>query len=300
VTLLENIEIENKQLALSIDELKKAKENISGVKGKKQNIFKKLTQYIEEQSSSLLTKAETSLLEKQNDMVEQLQADLEMHKGDLKDVINTALPHKIKTGLKGWIKQNEPHIEQGYKVIVNKSIIGFQKHFAKKPMMDDLLPNSNIQTEEVVFDTPGENIEAMNTNFQLAGAGALAVIAGLATGGILPIVFGGMAGMNIGGMLGKYISKDEIENQKNMLKMALPKVVEEAVHKTKESITQHYEYYFNKLESNLTTEFDNVILELEKEIDQKLGDFTSNQSKIGEKQKHYKKIIQQINQLQGA
>ncbi len=306
--LIEQINIENRQLNLSLKELHTAKDNMDKVTQSKQEAFAKLMQFIDEQALSLFTKVETTLLKRQKSIIDDFLHNIDRSKNDLTDFAEKDLPYELKKNTKQWYEQHQPQIEQGYKMVAQKAVVGFQKHFSKTPLMNSVLPSSNIPTEieDVTKIDVQSEVSKINKIATMGGATLLGITALLlvpATAGasafIMPAIIGSSAGMGIGNRIGSHFAKKDVEKQKKDLQLKLPEVVEVAFSKIGSALRNYNQSYFEQLKTSLNTEYTNVVMELQNEIENKIDHFKINQSNIDQKQSQFKQIVQQVNEMKG-
>jgi hypothetical protein len=306
--LIEQINFENQQLDLSLNELNIAKGNLHKLTQLKKEAFGKLLHFVDEQAQSLFTKVETTFLKRQKAMVDEFLIQIDLQKSDLTDFAEKVLPYKLKANTKQWFEQSQPQIEQGCTLIVQKAIVGFQKYFSKKPLMNGIMPSLQIpdEVENVIKIDVKSEVSGINKIATIGGAtvlGSMAMLLAPATGGlsalIIPTIIGSSAGMGIGSKIGSHFINKDVDRQKDEVKAKLPEIIEETFGKISDALHNYYTSYFEQLKTSLKAEYTNVIKELQIDIENKIAQFKTNQAGLDQKQRQYEQIVQQVNEVKG-
>ena len=209
----------------------------------------------------------------------------------------------IRMDIKQWYEQNHLQIEQGYNTIAQKAVIGFQQHFSKKPIFTCTMETNPVASEyENIRGISIESeitVDGINKLSQAGGAVALATVVGIATGGIgLPVIFAASGGMMLGQKFaGGYFSGKEVKRQKEELSRKLPEIVEDVFNKISNTMSDHYQGMFEQFKESLSTEYENVVIELNSGIEDKIAQYQSNRASIDMMCKRYTQIAQQVYQL---
>ncbi|MFC1785555.1 dynamin family protein [Candidatus Neomarinimicrobiota bacterium] len=302
--LIENINIEKSNNARSSEEILAMSQNIDKSEKMHAEVFKDLLKYVDEQTESLKTRIDISLLKDHNSIKESLLYEVDLVKGDLTDYAEKVIPFKIKQSNKHWIEQSQPFIEQNVLTIFNKAIEGFKKHFSKTPIIRQLATASELSTvsdiDPVVVNAK-DNLSNINKGSFALGSLIFGGVA-IATGGLslavlVPTIMGGKISQ---ALVGGHFSKKKFEEQKLQIKNNLPNVLIKTYETLRQNTDKLIDKKINFFKDSLSLEFQQTFIEIKQTLQQKLETNNAVKESLEDRQKYLTGSISKIENILGS
>ncbi|MBP7653834.1 hypothetical protein KA977_10455 [Candidatus Dependentiae bacterium] len=297
--LLEEVEISETQLSKTFEDLEIMNKNLSKSENEYNERFRKLLKYFDEQINLLKLRVESSINKNHIELTEKLTIEIETIKGDLKEFAEKILPYKIKQTVKNWLEQSQNLIDNNIVIIIHKTLEGYEKHFSKKIIIDQIGKNdieiiSSIET--VTLEKSTEQVDKNSFSIGAVAMGGLAIVTGVASGGLtlLPLITATFAGGGIGKLLGHNISKNIINEQKIELKNKLPKILQSIFIDLHKSVISNIDNLSSNLKTKLNHDFQRHFQEIKEQLQTQIKESDNKKNTIKNKQLIFQQIRSEI------
>jgi len=276
--VIEELNIQIFRQSESIDQLKKELRKLSSLSASWASKLKALEDYVDQCARNLDTAIQSSLGEKQEELLETLTYQLNMQRGSLEDFAENTVPFVLKKSIKQWWESSGSRIAKDVDIIQTKTLRAYSQHFSKKPIMQ--LVNADykdwLKEQKISSDFRGDDaaLGAAEKPYKIGGAIA-GVAAAILIGSnplyilTLPIMGSGMASR----LLGTKQVQKKLDEQKREMKVVLRRELKRVFLAYSRIIREQVDKTLSQFKNELRSEFRNTLQELEndtrKKIDQR-------------------------------
>lgn len=267
----------------SIDELKTIKNNINKEKSKFEKELRDILKNMDNELENLLQTIESKLYERFDDLRENLNTEIKMLRGNLKEYAETKLPYNYKKYLKEWLDRYSDGVDKQLKLIAVNAINEFEKKFSKRAIINNQESQYALQK-----GSPSNEIsvslmdETVNEKIALGlGAVALIGVTAFATGGLslIYLAFTGYSGAMIGkNIYSTLVSRKLLETQKQFLLENLEVKLNEDFKELNMNIRRNATEVFEGIKNSLSQQFENNFLDVCKELENRIAEYTKMQN----------------------
>lgn len=298
---LEEIESELTQNEKTLDQLLSQQEALSASETIMRSDFEQIINYLKTDESSLLTKIESTLLKRFQEVHEALRLEIESRKAELNEYTEKVLPYQIRQATKSWLEQNYEPIEEFLQFSATNAANAFFTSFTKKAILNRIEPSLGIDEPSALPKIRIAGEEQIQQTDGLVKVATSVLFGGIAflTGGLsLTMLFPSVIGWSVGkGLVSPFFTKKIFEEQREELLSALSQAIRETQSKVLMQLTEYVCRYYSSLKEQLTNEFDSVINTVKRDIQNHIEHFSAQQEEKQLKRTKLETLKSQMIQL---
>lgn len=278
---LEEIQTQISQNEKKLDELLSQKENLIASETSMRSEFEEIINYLSTDESSLLTKIESTLLKRFQELHETLRLEIENRKTELTEYGEKVLPYQIRQATKSWLEQNYEAIEQFLDFSATNAAYAFRTSFSKEAILKRIEPSPEINGQPFLPKIRVEGEDQIQQTETLAKVATSVLFGGVAilTGGLsLTVLFPSVIGWSVGkGLVTPFFAKKILQEQKTELLSNLALAIREAQSNIFTQLSEYIRRYYSALKEQLTLEFDSIVNTVKIDIQNQIESFSVRQ-----------------------